>query len=290
MPGTQGCPIVTSVGSGRDGEPDRPGRTALFPALLRHWRTRRGLSQLDLAITADVSSRHLSFLETGRSAPSAEMVLRLATALDVPLRHANAMLRAAGHRPWYPEPEPDDGLPPRVQSTLDLMKEHHDPFPLIVIDRAYRVLDVNAGAVAVLGAVLPDLDLGPGELNLARVTLDPETGARVIVNHAAVARELMWRMQREVLADPDNDRLRDMVTELLQLPDVDPDWRRPDPTAPSSPTLELQLRVGAETWAFLLVVSTLQAPLEVSLDELRIEQWFPADELTSQRCLALRQT
>jgi hypothetical protein len=198
------------------------------------------------------------------------------------------MLRAAGHRPWYPEPESDDGLPPQVRSTLELMKEHHDPFPLIVIDRAYRVLDVNAGAVAVLGAVLPDLDPGQGELNLARVTLDPAAGARVIVNHAAVARELMWRMQREVLADPDNGRLRDMVAELLQLPGVDPDWRRPDPTSPSSPTLELQLRVGAETWSFLLVVSTLQAPLEVSLDELRIEQWFPADDLTTERCRALR--
>ena len=216
------------------------------------------------------------------------MVLRLATALDVPLRHANAMLRAAGHRPWYPEPESGDSLPPRVRSTLELMKEHHDPFPLIVIDRTYRVLDVNAGAVAVLGAVLPDLDPGQGELNLARVTLDPAAGARVIVNHAAVARELMWRMQREVLADPDNGRLRDMVAELLQLPGVDPDWRRPDPTSPSSPTLELQLRVGAETWSFLLVVSTLQAPLEVSLDELRIEQWFPADDLTTERCRALR--
>ncbi len=94
-------------------------------------------------------------------------------------------------------------------------------------------------------------------------------------------------MQREMLADPDNARLRVLLDELLGSSGLDPDWRRPDPTAPSAPTLELHLRVGSETWSFLLVVSTLQAPLDVSLDELRIEQWFPADERTAAGCAAL---
>lgn len=262
-----------------------PGpRGGLFPALLRHWRTRYGLSQLDLAHAADVSSRHISFLETGRSAPSAEMVLRLAAALDVPLRHTNAMLRAADHPAWYPEP--DGGLPAQVRATLELMKRHHEPFPLMVIDRTYRVLDVNAGALAVLAAALPGVGLGQ-ELNLARLTLDPDSGGRVIVNQPAVARELLWRMQRELLSDPDNRELRELLDELLASPGIEPDWRRPDPTAPSSPTVELQLRVGAEVWSFLLVVSTLQAPAEVALDELRIEQWFPADDRTAAACAAL---
>lgn len=272
----------------------RPGAGAadsgagLFAALLRHWRTRRGLSQLDLALVADVSSRHVSFLETGRSSPSAEMVVRLATALDVPLRQANAMLRAAGHPAWYAEPAPDSALPDQVRATLELMKRHHEPFPLVVIDRTYRVLDVNAGALAVLGAALPGpATLDPAGLNLARLCLDPDSGGRAIVNQAAIARELLWRMQRELLADPGDARLRALVEELLASPVVEPDWRRPDPTTPSAPSVELQLRVGAEVWAFQLVVSTVQAPLEVAVDELRIEQWFPSDQLTADGCRAL---
>ena len=267
-------------------------RGGLFPALLRHWRTRRGLSQLDLAVAADVSSRHVSFLETGRSAPSADMVLRLASALYVPLRHTNAMLRAAGHPRWYPEPAPQEALPAEVRSALHLMKQHHEPFPLIVVDRSYRLLDANPGALAVLGAALPGFAPDPADLdltalNLARLTLDPGTGARIIVNHDAVSRELLWRMQREVLADPDNTALRELLDELLESPSVRPDWRRPDLTAPSSPTMPLQLRVGDQVWSFVMVVSTLQAPLEVSLDELRIEQWFPADDLTAAGCTTL---
>ena len=275
------------VGTQRPG-PGSQGRGGLFAALLRHWRTRRGLSQLDLALAAGVSGRHLSFLETGRSSPSVEMVLRLATALDVPLRHVNAMLRAADHPPWYPEPGREDQLPARVRSTLELMKRHHEPFPLIVVDHTYRVLDVNAAALAVLGAALPALATQDiGRLNLARLTLDPEAGGTVIANHPDVARELLWRMQREMLADPGNSGLRELLDVLLESSGVEEDWRRPDPTAPSAPTVELQLRVGEETWSFQLVVSTLQAPLEVALDEIRIEQWFPADDLTAAGCHAL---
>ena len=265
---------------------DADARGGLFPALLRHWRTKRGLSQLDLGLAAGVSSRHISFLETGRSAPSAEMVLRLATTLDVPLRHANAMLRAAGHDAWYPEAT-DDALPPAVQAAVDLMKRHHDPFPLVVIDRAYRVLDVNRAARALLTTVMPEAAAAMGEINLARFTFDPLGGAQVIVNHTAVARELLWRIQREVLADPDNRRLRELLDELTADEAVDPDWRRPDLTVPSAPTLELQLRVGDEVWSFLLMVSAIQAPLEVMLDDLRIESWFPVDERTAAGCAAL---
>lgn len=287
MPDPSGSPTVAGVGT-RTAETTSDTRAGLFPALLRHWRTRRGLSQLDLAITADVSSRHVSFLETGRSAPSAEMVLRLATALDVPLRQANAMLRAAGHPTFYAEPVTEQPLPPAVRTALDLMKQHQDPYPLLVIDRGYRVLEANTGALAVLAAVIPGLaGSDPAELNLARFTLDPQGGGRVIVNHAAVARMLLWRMQRELLADPHDDRLRELLDELLAAPTVQPDWRRPDLTAPSEPTVELQLRVGEEVWSFLLVVSVLQAPLEVALEELRIEQWFPADDRTAAGCAAL---
>ena len=261
-------------------------RGGLFPALLKHWRGRRGLSQLDLAVAADVSSRHVSFLETGRSAPSADMVLRLATALDVPLRHTNAMLRAAGHAAFYPEPDDADDVPAAVRSALDVMKRHHDPYPLVVMDRAYRVLDANTGAAALLGTLVPEAFAGDG-FNLARFTFDPEGGARILVNHAAVARELLWRMQRELLADPDDDALRELLDELLGSEHLDPDWRRPDLTAPSAPALELALRAGEQIWTFVVTVTAILAPQEVAVEELRIESWFPADDVTAAGCAAL---
>jgi transcriptional regulator with XRE-family HTH domain len=263
-------------------------RGGLFPALLRHWRTRQGLSQLDLALVAGVSSRHISFLETGRSVPSVAMVLRLASSLDIPLREVNAMLRAAGHAPRYPEPSPDDGLPASVRSALDVMKRHHDPYPLIVLDRSYRVLDANDGAQVLLGALVPEwAEPASGPLNLARFTFDPAGGPRVIVNFAAVARELLWRLQRELLADPGNRALGEVLDEILAMDSIEPDWRQPDPTTPSTPTLELQLQVGHEVWTFLLMVTAIQAPMEVALDELRIESWFPVDDATAQGCAAL---
>lgn len=216
------------------------------------------------------------------------MVLRLAAALDVPLRQVNAMLRAADHAPHYPEAAPGGPLPASVRSTLELMKQHHEPFPLVVIDRTYRVVDLNEGALGVLGAVVPSMAVADlAEVNLARLTIDPAVGGQVVVNHEAVRSELLWRMQRELLADPDDGRLRSLVDELIATAGLEDDWREPDPTSPTSPTLELRLRAGEETWSFRLVVSALQAPLEVVLDEIRIEQWFPADDLTAAACRRL---
>jgi transcriptional regulator with XRE-family HTH domain len=268
--------------------PDTARSGGLFPALIKHWRGRRGLSQLDLAIAAGVSSRHVSFVETGRSVPSAEMVLRLASALDVPLRHRNAMLRAAGHLPVYPEPAAGEALPASVRHAVDVLKRHHEPFPLVVIDRAYWVLDTNQSAARLLRALVPSAgEQSSPPMNLAQVTFDPAGGRAAIVNFDEVGRELLWRIQREVLAEPDDGPLRDLLDEVLAVGAVDDDWRRIDPTAVSSPTVELRLRVGEQTWSFTVLVTALQAPLEVVLDELRIEMWIPNDESTAEGCRAL---
>lgn len=205
--------------------PDPDHRAGLFPALLKHWRRQRGLSQLDLALAADVSARHVSFLETGRSRPSADMVVCLASSLGVPLRQANAMLRAAGHEPVYEES--DSTLPAAVIEALALLKAHHEPFPLLIVDRTYRVLDLDRGALAVLGAVLDDpvpdgqVDVSGGAahgLNLARLTFDPDGAQPRLVNFDQVGRQLLWRIQREVLADPDDGEIRDLLDELLAMP------------------------------------------------------------------------
>lgn len=271
--------------------PNSDHRAGLFPALLKHWRRQRGLSQLDLALIADVSARHVSFLETGRSRPSPEMVVQLATSLSLPLRHVNAMLRAAGHEPRYDESGGD--LPVVVADALALLKAHHEPFPLVVVDRTYQVLDLNRGALGLFGAILgggatarPDdvVDVAALDLNLARITFDPEGAHPWLANFAEVGRELLWRIQREVLADPGDDELRDLLDDLLTMPTIDPDWRQPDLQLSSDPALVLHLRGGGLDLRFLTMITAFQAPQNVAVEHVRIETWFPVDEPTAAAC------
>ncbi len=262
--------------------------TRLFPALLRHWRNKRGLSQLDLALAADVSARHISFLETGRSLPSPQMVLRLGATLDVSLRHANEMLRAAGHEAVYPEPSVEQGLPEAVSEALSLMKTHHEPFPLLVMNRAYDLLDLNAGALTLFQAVLPQPEAGVGPMNLARLTFDPSGARSSIANFDEVGSALLWRIQREVLAEPDDGPLRALLDDLLEMPTVDEHWRDADLSVPSTPSVLVKLRVGEQVLQFMTMITALQAPQTVALDELRIETWFPTDTATADACRALR--
>ena len=271
--------------------PDADHRAGLFPALLKHWRGQRGLSQLDLALTADVSARHVSFLETGRSRPSAAMVLQLAAALGIPLRQVNAMLRAAGHDPIYDES--GDTLPAQVIDALSLLKDHHEPFPLIVVDRTYRVVDLNHGAVLLLDAIVGSgasdhpvdaAAASPIGLNLARLTFDPLGAQPHLANFAEVATQLLWRLQREVLADPDDGEMRELLDELLDMPTVEADWRHVDLSVASDPALILHLRHGDLDLRFLTMITAFQAPQNVAVEHLRIETWFPYDDTTADVC------
>jgi transcriptional regulator with XRE-family HTH domain len=272
-------PIVRDVA-----EPDH--RAGLFPALLKHWRRQHGLSQLDLALAADVSARHVSFLETGRSIPSADMVLRLAAVLGIPLRQVNAMLRAAGHEAVYDES--DASLPPTIVDALDLLKNHHEPFPLVVVDNTYRIRDLNQGARTLLGVILGD-STGPTDgMNLARMTFDPNGARPFIVNFDEVGRQLLWRIQREALADP-NGELHDLLDDLLAQPTVDPNWRQVDLSVPSEPVLVLHLRYNDLDLRFLTLITAFQAPQNVTVEHLRIETWFPYDQATADVCTALAQ-
>jgi transcriptional regulator with XRE-family HTH domain len=272
-------------------EQQRPG---LVPALLKQWRARRGLSQLDLAVAADVSARHISFLETGRSLPSAEMVLLLGATLGVPLGQVNAMLVAAGHEPAFDESV--GGVPDQVAPAIELLKTHHEPFPLIVVDGAYEVLDLNLAGARVLSAVLglPPPETAPTTdelaelgLNLARLTFDPAGAQPHLVNFDDVGRQLLWRIQREVLADPGNRELRTLLEELLDLPTVARHWREVDLATPSEPALVLHLRRDELELRFLTTVTAFQAPQNVAVEEMRIEHWFPYDEATAHACRKL---
>ncbi len=250
----------------------------VFRALLRSWRHQRGMSQLDLGITAEVSARHISFLETGRSKPSVEMVLLLAEVLDVPLRDRNEMLRAAGFAAYYDELDVSELLNGPIGLAVDSILEHNEPFPLMVFDRSYDVIKANRSATQLFGLVGLDLS---GGANLLRLAFDPAL-REFIDEWEALAGTLLRRAQREAMHRPNDEKLADLVAELIAAPDVPDDWRQPDLTEASGPVVPLRFRLGDVRLALLGMVTSFSAPSNVTLDELQIESWIPMDEQTRE--------
>jgi transcriptional regulator with XRE-family HTH domain len=265
----------------------RKDETRLFSALLRHWRTRRGMSQLDLAIAADVSSRHVSFLETGRAQPGREMVLVLAAALDVPLRDQNVLLDSAGFPPAFDEPPLDGGMAPAIGQAIDRMLAHHEPFPMAVMTRTYDLLRANAAATRMLGAMVLDPSSLGDKPNLMRALFDPRAARSFVVDWERTARSLLSRLHRESLARPSDEPLASLVAALVEYPDVPEAFRQPDFAAPSEPTFTLRMRRDDLRLAFLTTVTAFNAPQNVTLEELRIESYFPLDDATAAACEAM---
>jgi transcriptional regulator with XRE-family HTH domain len=262
----------------------RKDEPRLFSALLRHWRSRRGMSQLDLAIAADVSSRHVSFLETGRAQPSREMVLVLGAALDVPLRDQNVLLDSAGFPPAFEEPALDQAMPPAIGQAIDRMLAHHEPFPMAVMTRTYDLLKLNRAGARLLGGMALDASALGAAPNLMRALFDPRVTRPFVVDWERTARLLLSRLHRESLARPSDEPLAALVQALLEYPDVPESFRQPDFTAPSEPTFTLRLRRGDLELAFLTTVTAFSAPQSVTLEELRIESYFPLDDATAAAC------
>ncbi len=259
----------------------------LFPALLRHWRTRRGLSQLDLALAADVSARHVSFLETGRAQPSREMVLRLGATLDVPLREQNAMLRAAAFADEFPEPSVDGGLPAEVARAIEHMLRQHEPFPMIVFDRHYQLLRSNQGAGRIFARLVADPAAMPARPNVFALLFDPRLVRPFVVGWEHVARTLTARLHRETLAHPGDAGLTALLRSLFAYPDVPETWRQPDFSVPSDATIILRFRRDGLELGFLTTLTRFNAPQNVTLEELSIESYFPVDDATAERCAEL---
>jgi transcriptional regulator with XRE-family HTH domain len=256
----------------------------LFPALLRHWRGCRGLSQLDLALAADVSARHVSFLETGRAQPSREMALRLGGALNLSLRDQNAMLHAAGFPHEFDEPRLDQGMPPAIEQALARMLRQHEPFPMVVVNRSYDVLRTNDGAQRLLAKMIADPSALTDPPNLFHLLFDPRLGRRAVVDWERTARALLSRLHREALARSGDVQLGALVRSLFEYADVPSSFRQPDFSAPSEPTLVLRLRSDDVELAFLTTLTVFSAPQNVTLDELRIDSYFPLDEVTVRAC------
>jgi transcriptional regulator with XRE-family HTH domain len=247
---------------------DRPVGT-----LLREWRERRRLSQLDLSIQAEISTRHLSFVETGRARPTPEMILRLTEQLDVPLRERNALLLAGGYAPAYPQhgleaPELD-----RVRAALRQVLAGHEPYPAIVINRWWELLDANAAIGVLIEGCAPALLEPP--VNVLRLSLHPDGMARRIVNLAEWRTHLLSQLQRraEVLGDA---RLRELHQELRDYPGGEAG--RP---ANHDVVLPLQFRRGDQVLAFFSIHAMVGTATDVTVEELAIESFYPADEATA---------
>ena len=244
--------------------------------LLRQWRERRRISQLDLSIEADISSRHLSFVETGRSQPSRDMVLRLADTLDVPLRERNHLLLAAGYAPVYGEAALDAPQMAAVRQAIRLVLKAHEPFPAVVVDRGWNLVDANATINLLTAGAAPQLLEPP--VNVLRLALSPDGLAPRIVNLAEWHAHLLARLRREIAVSAD-ERLIELLDELRQYPGDD----KLDVDMPGSGDVVVPLRIRTDLGELRLLstVATFGTPLDVTVAELSIESFFPANPETA---------
>lgn len=247
--------------------------------LLREWRTRRHRSQLDLSLEVGVSARHLSFVETGRSRPSAELVLALAEHLDVPLRERNTMLLAAGFAPQYGQTSLDDPAMERIRSLLQRMLDAQDPYPGVVIDRQWNVLLSNASAGALVAGV-PAHVLEP-RLNVFRACLHPDGLAARTLNFPEWGAYLLRQIRRTCQLTQD-DALEEIEAEVLAYPNVAALEIPAHVGSADDPPLfvPLELDAGGARLSLFTTLTTFGTPRDITLEELCVELFFPADQVT----------
>lgn len=265
-----------------------PGARDPFGHHLRHWRQHRRLSQLDLAQDAEISTRHLSYVETGRAAPSREMVLRLADRLQVPLRERNTLLVAAGFAPMYRQRSLDDPEMALARQAVQRVLQGHEPYPALAVDRHWNLLAHNALVPLLMAGCAPELLAPP--LNVLRLSLHPQGLAARIANLRQWRDHLLERLQQQTAAtgDAELQALHDELAAYACPP--------PSPTAPgagaelASVVVPFQLRTEAGLLSFISTTTLFGTPMDVTLQELAVESFFPADAATAQALQALMAT
>jgi transcriptional regulator with XRE-family HTH domain len=260
-----------------------------FGSALRYWRTRRGYSQLRLAVDGGVSQRHLSFLESGRAQPSRDLVLKLGIVLDVPLRQRNAMLLAAGFAPAYQERNLSDPELSSVMQALDFMLRQQAPFPALVVDRLWNLVRFNEPAAGFMswllglppGAAIPR----DGSINVLRLMLDPAGLRPRLVNWRAVCADSLLWIQREAMADGPGSEATALLAELSALPGmtdaVAAEGHLPNLDRRALPFLPVTLAHEGIELNLFTTITTLGTPHDVTVHELRLESFFPADAATA---------
>lgn len=255
-----------------------------FAQSLRYWRDRRGYSQLRLSAESGISQRHISFLESGRSQPSRELVLRLGNALDIPLRQRNAMLLAAGFAPAYRERSLTDPELAAVRQALDFMLAQQAPYPALVVDRLWNLVMLNQPARLMMGWLL---GLAPGRplpvegINVVRLMLDPQGIRPFLPNWQEVCADLLHWLQREAMADGPGSEATLLLESLLDLPGVRQAARAINLDSRALPFMTVALRKDDTELRLFTTIATMGTPRDVTLHELRIESFFPADAGTA---------
>jgi transcriptional regulator with XRE-family HTH domain len=260
-----------------------PSRSA--SDLLRQWRLRRRMSQLDLACEAEISTRHLSFLETGRSQPSREMLLRLAERLEIPLRERNALLMAGGFAPLFPERALDDPALQAARAAIEQILTGHEPFPALAIDRHWNLVSANRIIALLLTGVAQELLAAP--INVMRLSLHPQGLAPRIVNFPEWRRHMLDRLRQQIAlsADP---VLIDLMKELQSYPAPTEADTNEHPASPyAAVAVPFQLATDGGTLSFFSTTTIFGTPVDITLSELAMECFFPANAETSAALRAL---
>jgi transcriptional regulator with XRE-family HTH domain len=256
---------------------------ASFASRLKWWRERRGLSQLELAGAADVSQRHLSFLEVGRTSPSREMVLRLAAALDLPLRQQNALLHAAGFAPVWRESALGAPALALVNQALDHMLAQQEPYPAFVVDRRWNLLRANQGGRRFVGFLTDTAPAAPDParpINLADALVAPDALRPLIVNWREVALYFLRGVQADAAADGTAETAA-LLQRLLAYPDVPKIGDLPAIEEAQGPVLAMHFLKGGTSLKLFTTLATLGTPQDITAQEIRIECFFPADPETA---------
>jgi len=252
--------------------------------MLREWRAARGISQLDLALLSDVSARHLSYVETGRSQPSRALLEQLADALDMPLRERNALMLAAGYAPVYRETKLDAPELTLVRRAIDAILAQQSPYPAFVVDRTWNVLLANEGMGRLLTSLKPE---GPRHANIVRQVFDPEDIRPLIVNWDEVAGDLVRHLHHEIARSPSDRTARDLLAEALAYPGIPARWERRDVHAAPLPVITTVFKGPRHPLGFFSTLTSFATSWDVTTQETRIECMHPLDEPTRRYCQTL---
>ena len=257
-----------------------------FGSLLRHWRQARRYSQLDLALQADISSKHVSFLETGRNQPSREMILRLTQAMDVPLRDRNLLLGSAGFAPVFEESGIDSPIVGQAKEALERILDKQEPYPAIVLDAEWNLVQQNRSADALGQFLFPG---APNKgFNALELLFSPQGLQPFVVNWEQLSSLLLMRVFREATSPGRGPSSRELLSRLEAMPTTPRNWKELAASQPEGPTVDLILNKDGSRYAFFTTVTTFGTPQDVTLQELRIESYFPSDEATSRLCESWR--
>lgn len=263
-----------------------------FGDLLKDWRNHRRVSQLSLSAESGISQRHISFLETGRSRPSRAMVLALSDSLDIPLRERNALLQSAGFAAVYSERPLDTEATKVFQAALKATLDHHEPYPALVLDGHWNMVMANEGALRFFGLfvdVFAALEAigSPSHFQMARLCLS-ELGIKpFIVNWEELILSFLARARRALLVNPRDPHLPVLIDEILSHPEAPADWRKPEWSSPPAPAIEMQMACNGVEYRLFTMLAHFGSAQHVTLEELSVETFYPADDATRERLLAL---